>query len=221
MAVAAPAPAPRLPKYKFSYFNTQGLPEPIRYMFVLADEPFIDNRIDRDENWESFQSGLLWEKLPILEIEGGTIVSQTWTIARFLARRFGLVGKNEEEASKCDEIIDVLIDFRTEWVAWYYASETARVEIMDQLLKVHVPKCFKQLDKIVKKNVNGSGWIVGESVTWADIYIAYFFISFHENTKTPVLNVYKHLQRLKNQVFEFPAIAEYFKAQTLTRPNLA
>lgn len=51
-----------------------------------------------------------WGQIPVLEVDGNTIAQST-TIARFLARRFNLVGSNEFEQSKCEELVDSAVDF--------------------------------------------------------------------------------------------------------------
>jgi glutathione S-transferase len=47
--------------------------------------------------------------VPVLEYNGETII-QSISIARFLAREFKLVGKNNIEAAKADAIVDACTD---------------------------------------------------------------------------------------------------------------
>lgn len=48
--------------------------------------------------------------LPMLEVDGVQI-GQSIAIARFLAKRFGLVGENDIEMAQADMIVDCLQDF--------------------------------------------------------------------------------------------------------------
>ena len=48
--------------------------------------------------------------MPVLKYKDLEL-SQSVAIARFLAKKFDLVGANEQEAAKCDEIVDALKDF--------------------------------------------------------------------------------------------------------------
>lgn len=49
--------------------------------------------------------------LPVLEIEG-KVVSQSNAVARYLARQYGLTGKDEWEALQCDVLVDTLGDLK-------------------------------------------------------------------------------------------------------------
>lgn len=48
-------------------------------------------------------------KLPVLE-ENGKKLSQSFAIARYLAKKFNLNGADDFEAAKCDEYTDVVKD---------------------------------------------------------------------------------------------------------------
>lgn len=50
--------------------------------------------------------------LPVLEVDGQQI-AQSNAIARYLARKYGLVGADEWEAMQCDVLVDSLGDLRT------------------------------------------------------------------------------------------------------------
>ena len=54
-------------------------------------------------------------QLPVLEIDGKTI-GQSMTIARFLARRYSLAGKNDLEEAEADMLVDSMTDtFEGKW----------------------------------------------------------------------------------------------------------
>lgn len=55
-------------------------------------------------------------QVPYLEIDN-TKLPQSLSIARYLAREYNLVGKNNLEAAKADAIVDTCIDLMT---AFYY-----------------------------------------------------------------------------------------------------
>ena len=48
-------------------------------------------------------------QLPVLEVDGKAI-GQSMTIARFLARRYNLAGKNDLEEAEADMLIDSMTD---------------------------------------------------------------------------------------------------------------
>lgn len=49
--------------------------------------------------------------LPVLEINGETI-AQSNAVGRYLARKYGLAGKNEWESMLCDVLVDTLGDLK-------------------------------------------------------------------------------------------------------------
>lgn len=49
--------------------------------------------------------------LPVLEIDG-KVVSQSNAISRYLAKQYGLAGKDEWEALQCDVLVDTLGDLK-------------------------------------------------------------------------------------------------------------
>lgn len=49
--------------------------------------------------------------LPVLEINGKTI-AQSNAVARYLARKYGLAGKDEWESMICDVLVDTLSDLK-------------------------------------------------------------------------------------------------------------
>ena len=54
-------------------------------------------------------------QLPVLEVDGKTI-GQSMTIARFLARRYNLAGKNDLEEAEADMLVDSMTDtFEGKW----------------------------------------------------------------------------------------------------------
>ncbi|XP_033316696.1 glutathione S-transferase-like [Bombus bifarius] len=52
-----------------------------------------------------------YKKLPVLEIDG-TPVAQSNAVARYLARKYDLMGKDEWDAMICDELVDTLGDLK-------------------------------------------------------------------------------------------------------------
>ena len=56
-----------------------------------------------------FYTALTFGQVPVLEVDGKTI-AQSMTIARFLARKYNLAGKNELEEAEADTIVDCVSD---------------------------------------------------------------------------------------------------------------
>lgn len=52
-----------------------------------------------------------YKMLPVLEIDGKP-VAQSNAVARYLARKYDLMGKNEWDAMICDVLVDTLGDLK-------------------------------------------------------------------------------------------------------------
>ena len=94
--------------YKLIYFAGRGLAETSRMLFKAAGQEFEDYRypltmqdgqFTRPE-WDADKSKYIYEKIPVLEIDGGKYtIAQSKAVERFLARRFNMFGNNDIEAA--------------------------------------------------------------------------------------------------------------------------
>ncbi|XP_050495570.1 hematopoietic prostaglandin D synthase-like isoform X2 [Bombus huntii] len=111
------------PTYKLIYFNARGRAEHIRYIFAYTGIEYTDERIP-EELWPEYKdckreesiftfivqlSAMPYKKLPVLEIDGKP-VAQSNAVARYLARKYDLMGKDEWDAMICDVLVDTLED---------------------------------------------------------------------------------------------------------------
>ena len=75
---------------------------------------YINNDIIRIRSLPCIQTNIPFAaltlgQLPVLEVDGKTI-GQSMTIARFLARRYNLAGKNDLEEAEADMLVDSMTD---------------------------------------------------------------------------------------------------------------
>ncbi|XP_076483483.1 hematopoietic prostaglandin D synthase-like [Bombus vancouverensis nearcticus] len=96
--------------YKLIYFNARGRAEHIRYIFAYTGIEYTDERIS-EELWPEYKDSMPYKKLPVLEIDGKP-VAQSNAVARYLARKYDLMGKDEWDAMICDELVDTLGDLK-------------------------------------------------------------------------------------------------------------
>ena len=90
--------------YKLNYFNLRGRGELIRLIFAVAGQKFEDHRFELT-HWHEHKSRAPFGKAPWLEIfdhDHTTVLAQSPTIARYLARKFHLAGKNEIEMAELE-----------------------------------------------------------------------------------------------------------------------
>jgi glutathione S-transferase len=90
------------PRYKLIYFDARGICEAIRMIFRYANESFIDERLTKKQ-WLRIKDHTPFGKIPILEYDGKKL-GQCYAISRFLARKFNLIGTDEWDQAKADEV---------------------------------------------------------------------------------------------------------------------
>ncbi|KHJ90794.1 glutathione S-transferase protein [Oesophagostomum dentatum] len=158
--------------YKLTYFNGRGLGECARQIFALADQKYEDVRMTQ-ETFPALKPKLPFGQVPLLE-EDGKELAQSNAINRYLARKFGFAGKTPFEEALVDSLADQFTDYRLEIKPYSMVAYGFQKGDVEKLKKELVlPARDKFLGFITKflKN-NKSGFLVGDSVTWADLLIA-------------------------------------------------
>ncbi|ODM90228.1 Glutathione S-transferase [Orchesella cincta] len=211
------------PKYKVIYFNFQWIAEPIRYLLCYVKEDFEDVRLDWEE-WERpdgkiDKSLYRYEKLPILEdTENGLILGQSFSIARYLGRKYNLVGATDAEAAKCDEYADVLKDISKEIELMVEADEEKKAELKTQiktnLLEKTVPRYYSVIESDLKNN--GGKYLVGNAITWIDFVCAHMSDRFSNCLEIDVLANYPTLKEHQQQIFQIPEIKAWIAKRPVT-----
>uniref|UniRef100_A0A914RMM4 glutathione transferase n=1 Tax=Parascaris equorum TaxID=6256 RepID=A0A914RMM4_PAREQ len=153
------------PKYKLIFFYPQTRAEAARMMFKLADVPFEDIRIFEDE-WVELKPTTPFGQLPVLEFDGHKL-AQSFAINRYLARKFGFAGNDPVEEAFVDSIADAFNDF---------FRETIKTEaVYNETIVPAKEKLMPPLRQFL--NESKSGYVVGKSLTWADLIISNYFAS--------------------------------------------
>lgn len=111
--------------------------------------------------------------MPILEVDGKPL-GQSYAIARYLAREFGIAGQNDTEAAEVDAIADQFKDYLNDVSPYLTVLAGFKPGDKDQLrTDVFVPafkKNFEFFENILASN--HSGFFVGNSLTWVDLLIS-------------------------------------------------
>ena len=106
-------------------------------------------------------------QVPILEYDGD-VFCQSTTIARFLARKYNLAGKNDIAAAEADQAVDALNDIFSHFVAWHKESdETKKNEMMKVLTEETIPAWLQMMEKYLTSK--GGKYLAGDELTWADL----------------------------------------------------
>lgn len=109
-------------EFKVTYFDMAGSRgEDVRLALVIAGRTFEDIRVDR-EAFLKLKPDLPFGSLPVLEIEGHGVFSQTNAILRLIGRLCDLYPQEPYEAARHDALMDAVEDLR------HRIGPTARIQ---------------------------------------------------------------------------------------------
>ena len=144
----------------------------------------------------------------------GLKIPQSISIARFLARRFNLAGKDELENLKTDVLVDTLSDLRNSFYQKVFlAKDENKAEAKEKFaddLKLHLGR----IEKLVGE-YGSNGYAVGSSVTWADfeLYEVSSSILLHF---TNGLEGYNGILNVRKNLENHHVIGQYIKNRPST-----
>jgi len=206
------------PNYKLVYFDAKGRAEPIRFLFAYAGVPYEDQRLPRDQ-WPALKPSSPMGQVPYLEFDGKKL-GQSVAIMRYLANKFGLAGDNDFERAQADAFLDGIGDLRSNMRPLHRSimggeSEEQKKELKN---KFKTDSLVPFLDKYEKfLSTNGSGHLVGQKMSWADIVLGEMLASMEERWDKELLSGHPKLAALQKSVFENPGIQKYVAGRPDTK----
>ncbi|KAF8363266.1 gst-20, partial [Pristionchus pacificus] len=200
-----------MPEYKLVYFAFRGLGEVPRQLFSLAGVKFENVRIE-DADWDAGKRPETpFGQMPVLFVDGKPI-PQSFAINRYIANQYGFAGKTPFEAALVDAFADQFKDFNTEFKKYWYVKQGDEPGDVEEMKAKHgipardsfFPLVVKQLKK------SGSGFIVGDAVTWVDVLVANAtdYITVLEKD---LLNDYPEILAHKEKIHSLPGLKEWLK----------
>uniref|UniRef100_A0A914EFT6 glutathione transferase n=1 Tax=Acrobeloides nanus TaxID=290746 RepID=A0A914EFT6_9BILA len=144
-------------QYKLTYFPVRGLGEIARLILHYANVTFEDVRMAQDD-WPNYKNKTPFGQLPVLEVDGKPL-AQSFAIARFLARKHGLAGKDDWESAQIDSIADFMKDLANECRP-YFGVVSGRMEgdkdkLYNEVFKPCIEKNMPILEKLLKESGSG------------------------------------------------------------------
>ncbi|EYC01089.1 hypothetical protein Y032_0110g154 [Ancylostoma ceylanicum] len=156
-------------------------------------------------------------KMPVLEVDGKQL-AQSFAIVRFLARKFGFAGRSPFEEALVDSIADQWKDFINEvqpclLTVLGIADGDLEKVAKEQFLPAS-RKFFGFMTKFLKESK--SGYLVGDSLTFADLYLAETSAEFAK--KIPALyggfpEVKAHAEKVRSN----PALKKWIETRPETK----
>ena len=174
---------------KLVYFNGRGLAEISRILLAIGGEEYEDFRYPlKIIDWSKHQmekaefdkdkadgklTGSL-NKLPYLEVDG-TIIPQSKSIERYLARRFSMMGENELEALRIDSICECIRDFKDAY------QSVRKADNKEQAMNEWFTKTLVEKLGLLENIVDGEGYSVGKKLSLSDVVMFAFITQFFDN----------------------------------------
>ena len=177
--------APSKPQLK--YFDIQGAAETCRVIFALCNKEYDDARYAIDPKTfsspaflaakESGELKLNLNRAPVLVTEEGKTIGQSKAIERYLARKFGLMGKTLEDEAMIDCIAehcrDVKDSARSKGFSRFTKNKTEeeKAAARKEWFESDLPEMLMKIEDAVKETSGGNGYAYGSETTYADVAI--------------------------------------------------
>eukprot|EP01006_Ploeotia_vitrea_P015158 TRINITY_DN42404_c0_g1_i2.p1 TRINITY_DN42404_c0_g1~~TRINITY_DN42404_c0_g1_i2.p1 ORF type:complete len:221 (-),score=69.14 TRINITY_DN42404_c0_g1_i2:76-738(-) len=178
-----------------TYFNVRGRAEMIRMLFNAAGVEFEDVRFKPNaegvegpnaEFMEFKKSGKCpTGQVPFLEMDGKSYY-QTLAIMRMLGKKYNMAGKNADEEYQLDAITATIGDAQNAVVGIMFGpfSDEEKKKKMGEWMADEMkgmPRYLGYIEKIAAGS--STGFLVGDSLTYADIYAYDFFTTMQGRVK--------------------------------------
>nr|XP_022333862.1 S-crystallin SL11-like [Crassostrea virginica] len=199
-----------MPSYKLYYFNAKGRAEISRLIFAAAGVKYEDVRV-QGADWPKLKASMPQEAMPVLEVDGKKI-PQSRAIDRFLAREYGLYGKTNMESACVDVVCETVSDFFTAILPLMTEKdETKKAEVLKKFMDF-VPVYMKRIEDCLSRNGGGNGFLVGPSLTLADLA----FLRSCDMFDSRGLKLTDKLAALRKRIEDLPKIRDYLKSRPVT-----
>ncbi|ODM59414.1 Glutathione S-transferase [Orchesella cincta] len=125
-----------------------------------------------------------------------------------------LSGADEWESAQCDELVDAISDLVDEFVKFAIKEQdpVKKEELKKTFVTSTFPTFLMRINKRQMENSSGTCWLVGKTMTWADIVIAEMLRQISEAADPASLNGYPHVRKMFDNVFAQPNIKQYVDA---------
>ncbi|OWF40795.1 hematopoietic prostaglandin D synthase-like [Mizuhopecten yessoensis] len=200
--------------FKLHYFDLKGRAEMARLLFAYAKVKYEDVRIDRAK-WPELKESAPGGTVPYLEVDGQGF-GQSMALNRYLARKFGLMGSDEISGLAIDEFVEDVVECRSAMIAVFFEKDEARKATMGKKLKEEtLPNFMKKCEAKLTKN--GTGWVIGKSLTFADIVLFDGFDMFFSGPEgAPMLPKLPQIAAHRTRVSTIPQIKAWLDVRPKT-----
>jgi len=193
---------------KLYYFDFPGRGESIRLLLTHANVQFEDVRIPLGPEWFKWKGKFELGQVPVLEIEPGKFLTQSYAIMEYLGAKYGYLPKNYAKLYNCIFVMNTMEDMIVKAGNAFYpppvrfTSEEGRKEIIEKIKNTEGKLFFGAIEKKLKENCT-QDFIVGHKLSIADFYLMGMLKHLYSNEPTKAL--------FQPIIESFPLLKSYFE----------
>ncbi|KAF9977733.1 hypothetical protein BGZ73_005096 [Actinomortierella ambigua] len=159
-------------KYELHYFSLHGLCTTIRAMMCIGGADW-SQKFETFDTWPAVKATTPFGTLPVLTVynESGEVVNkvpESLAIERFLAKKFGFAGSNDDEEIKVTVIQSLNLSMMTSFFQVLGAPAEQAGKLFEDLKATKIPTWIANCEKALARN-GSNGHFVGDKITQADI----------------------------------------------------
>jgi len=200
-------------QYKLYYFPVRGRGDFLRYIFEYGNIPYEEITIKFDlAEWRSTtKQKMPMGVLPVLELEDGRQLSQSLAIARYLAKKHGLLSDDDFENAFGDQLACAIEDIYPKYYGPYVRAtmleknEEKQKEAWQDMKTNGIGPLFEKLEAFLGVKT----WFTGKKIHWSDLVIAEFVDRIETIFEKGFTAKYPHLYAHYQRVHEIPQIKKY------------
>ncbi|GFS39619.1 glutathione S-transferase Mu 1 [Nephila pilipes] len=188
------------------YWNIRGLAEPVRYILYYKNVDFVDKRYQSGkDDWikEKFTLGLDFPNLPYY-IEGDLKLTQSSAILRYVARKYGLDGKDDQEKLRVALAEQQITDLHYSLV---YLVKSSDYEAAKKEFVKNLPIQLKRWNNFL----GDRKFLAGDNLTYVD-FMAYDVFDFIRIIHESALDDFPAILAFQNRIKTLPELQEYMKS---------
>ena len=198
-------------KVKLTYFDfAGGRGEACRLALYLAGIDFIDDRVD-SKSWPSLKSSTPFGGLPVLEIEGKGVISQSNAILGVIGANHDLLPKDSFEAAKHIAILNACEEFNAKLSATIHMDDDQlKKKMREELANGYIKAWGKNIEQQIQGPFFG-----GDKISVADFKL-YTIVNWIkkgvlDHIPASSFDEFTKLNTLFDSVVNHPKIIEWYK----------
>jgi len=194
------------PKPVLGYWAIRGLAQPIRLTLAYAGVDFEDKLYTDHDVWlnEKFNLGMDFPNLPYF-IDGDVKLSQSLAILRYIGRKYGLDGSNEQEKLAISLVEQQIMDLNTA------IGRIAYDPNCEKLKEEYLKNLPAQL-KLVSQYLGSKAFVAGSNISYADFWL-YEYLKKVSTLVSGSLSEFANLSKFIERIESLPPISAYIKSQ--------